>query len=57
MISSGAEERQMKGVCRVFTGSYQMVHCAQNERFITIRAYLGLLLQSVHIAGCFTAQF
>ena len=26
-------------------------NCAQNERFITIAAYSGLLLQSVHIAG------
>ena len=27
------------------------IHRAQNERFITIAAYSGLLLQSVHIAG------
>ena len=26
-------------------------HCTQNERFITIAVYSGLLLKSVHIAG------
>ena len=26
------------------------IHCTQSERFITIGGFLGLLLQSLHIA-------
>ena len=32
-------------------------HCAQNERFVTIAAYSGILLQYVRIAACDMANF